>query len=184
LSAATLALAAKNPSGAELIRLNRMLLEETYPVAFAQAALALGSGEANLSRTTVLGRAFVHRIEASECILDDFAVVEDTQHGCVRFTAWSQGSVLPRQYECVQMAPQSSIFTSRAFGKPGYAQLLASADGAILAPAGSTIREGSQDGSEMGAFAREKNPIKERSILIKYQEYMPLGLAPVLVRVT
>ena len=184
LSSATQTLAAKNPSGTELVRLNRMLLEETYPVAFAQAALALGTGEANLTRTTILGRVFVHRIEASECILDDFAVVEDTQHGCVRFTAWSQGSVLPRQYESVQMAPRSSLFTSRAFGNPGYAQLLASADGAILSPAGSTIREGSQDGSEMGAFAREKNPVKERSILIKYREYMPLGLAPVLVRVT
>jgi hypothetical protein len=184
LSAVTLELAAKNPTGPELIRLNRLLLEEAYPVAFAQAALALGSGEANLSRTTVLGRTFVHRIEASECILDDFTVVEDTQHGCVRFTAWSEGSVLPRQYESVQIAPRSSIFTSREFGNPGYGQLLASADAAILTPPGSTIREGSQDGSEMGAFAREKNPIKERSILIKYQEYMPLGLAPVLVRVT
>jgi hypothetical protein len=184
LSLATSGLAAKSPTGAQLIRVNRSLLEEAFPVAFAQAALALGSGEANLTRTTVLGRAFVHRIGASECILDDFTVVEDTQHGCVRFTAWSHGSVLPRPYECVQIAPQSSIFTSRAFGRPGYAQLQASADGAVLTPAGATIREGSQDGSEMGAFAREKNPIKERSILIKYREYMPLGLAPVLVRVT
>ena len=36
----------------------------------------------------------------------------------------------------------------------------------------------------MGAFAREKNPIKERSLLIKYQEFMPLGLVPVVVHVT
>jgi len=184
LSPATLRLAATSPTGPDLIRLNRLLLEEAYPVAFAQAALALGIGEANLSRTTILGRTFVHRIEASECILDDFAVVEDMQHGCVRFTAWSQGSVLPRQYESVRIAAQSSIFTSRAFGHPGYGQLLAPADAAILPPGGGTIIQGAQDGSEMGAFAREQNPIKERSILIKYQEYMPLGLAPVLVRVT
>ncbi len=184
LSPATKQLAAANPTGPNLIRLNRMLLEEAYPVALAQAALALGTGEANLSRCTILGRAFVHRIEASECILDDFTVVEDTQHGCVRFTAWSVCSVLPRQYESVTIPAQASIFTSRAFGQPGYGQLLASADAAILTTAGGTIREGAQDGSEMGAFAREKNPIKERSILIKYQEYMPLGLAPVLVRVT
>ncbi|HME37171.1 MAG TPA: hypothetical protein VKF84_18210 [Candidatus Sulfotelmatobacter sp.] len=188
LSPATMQLAATNPTGKELVRLNRMLLAEAYPVAFAQAALALGSGEVDLSRTTVLGRTFVHRIEASECILDDFAVVEDTQHGCVRFSAWSVGSVLPQQYESVLIAAQSSIFTSREFGQPGYGQLLASADAAILpstdATAGATILQGAQDGSEMGAFAREKNPIKERSILIKYQEYMPLGLAQVLVRVT
>jgi hypothetical protein len=182
----------------DLIQFNRELLEAAFPVALAQAAIALSTGEANLSRTTVLGRMFVHRLEASECILDDFAVVEDSQHGCVRFTAWSMGSVIPRQYESVPISEQSAIFTSREFGEPGYGQLLASADLAILQsnsvsspPAdnttptgGSSILQGAQDGSEMGAFAREKNPIKERSILIKYQEYMPLGLAPVLIRVT
>jgi len=36
----------------------------------------------------------------------------------------------------------------------------------------------------MGAFASEKNPIKERGLLIKYQEYLPAGLIPVLVYVT
>jgi len=184
LSPATLQLAGTNPTGPDLVRLNRALLAEAYPMALAQNALALASGEVVLSRTTVLGGMFAHRLQASECILDDFAVVEDTQHGCVRFSAWAAGSVLPRQYESVQITAASSLFTSRAFGQPGYGQLLASADAAILSPAGASITQGAQDGSEMGAFSREKNPIKERSILIKYREYMPLGLAPVIVRVT
>lgn len=184
LSPATLALLATNPSGSKLAQLNRMLLEEAYPVALGQAALGLGAGEAILSRCTVLGRMFVHRLEASECILNEFAVVDDTQHGCVRFSAWARDSALPRQYESVEISDQSAIFTSRDFGQPGYAQLLASADSAILAPTGATILAGAQNGSEMGAFARDKNPIKDRSILIKYQEYMPLGLVPVLVHVT
>jgi hypothetical protein len=171
-------------TGSELIQFNRQLFEAAFPMALAQAALALGNGEAVLSRTTVLGRAFVHRIEVSECILDDFTVVDDTQHGCVRFTAWPAGSIVPRQYESVQIDVQSPLFASREFGEPGYGQLLASADLAIVSSGGGTIRQGAQDGSEMGAFAREKNPIKESSILIKYQEYMPLGLAPVLIRVT
>jgi hypothetical protein len=184
LSPATLALLATNPSGLKLAELNRRLLEEAYPVALGQAALGLSAGEANLSRCTLLGRAFVHRLEASECVLNEFTVVDDTQHGCVRFSAWAQVSVLPRQYESVEISDQSPIFTSRQFGQPGYGQLSASADAAILAPAGGTILAGAQNGSEMGAFARDKNPIKDRSILIKYQEYMPLGLVPVLVHVT
>jgi hypothetical protein len=166
------------------IQFNRQLLEAAFPLALGQAALALANGEAALGRTTVLGRVFVHRIEASESLLDDFTVVEDTQHGCLRFTAWPAGSLVPRQYECVQIAVQSPLFTSREFGQPGYAQLLASADLAILSTGPGTILQGAQNGSEMGAFAREKNPIKESSILIKYQEYMPLGLSPVLIRVT
>ena len=184
LSPATLALLATNPSGAKLAQLNRMLLEEAYPVALGQAALGLSAGDANLTRCTVLGRAFAHRLKASECILNEFTVVDDTQHGCVRFSAWAQSSLLPRQYESVEISDQSPIFTARDFGQPGYGQLLASADAAILAPTGGTILAGAQNGSEMGAFARDKNPIKDRSVLIKYQEYMPLGLVPVLVHVT
>ena len=82
-----------------------------------------------------------------------------------------------------------ALFTSTDFGQPGYCQLLPTADAAILPPtpappAPPTIRAGAQDGSEMGAFARDMNPIKERGLLIKYQEFMPAGLVPVLVYVT
>jgi len=184
LSPAATDLLRTNPTGANLIKSNRMLLEEAFPAALAQSALAFAGGETNLRRCTVLGRAFVHRLEASECILDDFSVVEDTQHGCVRFTAWAEGSVLPRQYESVEVPARGAVFSSRQFGQPSYAQVLPTANSAIRAPKGGTITEGAENGSEMGAFAREMYPIKERSLLIKYQEFMPLGLVPVVVRVT
>jgi hypothetical protein len=132
--------------------------------------------EVVLSRCTLLGPARVHRMSASECILDGVTNVDDTQHGCVRFTAFATGSVLPRQYESVAIATDAPLFTSRAFGRPGYAQLI---DGAPPA-----VAEGAEDGSEMGAFAREKGPLKERGLLIKYDEYMPVGLTPVLIHVT
>ena len=54
----------------------------------------------------------------------------------------------------------------------------------VSAAAGATISQGAVDGSEMGVFASQKNPIKDRSVLIKYQEYMPLGLNPVIIHVT
>ncbi len=178
-------LATSNPTGADLLKLNRLLLEAAYPVELADLALALTSGRANLSRTTVLGLGALHRLYASECILDDVILVENDQDGCVRFTAWATGSVLPRKYESVEIPPGSPLFTSRDFGQPGYAQLQPNADLAIVSGAeGATISAGAQDGSEMGVFAREKNPVKERSLLIKYQEYMPLGLTPVLIYVT
>jgi hypothetical protein len=154
----------------------------------ADQALNLISGQAQLTRCTVLGPAAVHRLYASDCILDDVMLVDNTQDGCVRFSAWATGSVLPRQYESVEVDPTSPLFVSRAFSRPGYAQLLRSVDNTIIfgstsAP-GVTISAGAEDGSEMGAFAREKNPIKQRSLLIKYQEFMPLGLVPVLIDVT
>ncbi|PZV11714.1 MAG: hypothetical protein DCF22_13825 [Leptolyngbya sp.] len=150
-----------------------------------QEVITLNSGMVNLTRCTILGRATVHQLEASECILNDVVTVENYQQGCVRFTAWAKGSTLPRPYESVETASKAPVFTSRRFGQPGYAQLQLGADAAIIAgQAGATIIMGAQDGSEMGAFAREKNPIKERSLRIKYEEYMPLGLIPVMIYVT
>jgi hypothetical protein len=135
----------------------------------------------------VLGGISVHRLRVSESILQGIAKVDDTQHGCVRFTAWTIGSILPEKYESVVISAQAVLFTSTDFGNPGYCQLLATADTAILRSTNgiqNTISGGSQDGSEMGAFARERNAIKERGLLIKFQEFMPIGLVPVIVHVT
>jgi hypothetical protein len=180
------------PSGfsAPAPQLNRLLLEDAFPRELADAALSFYDGDINLSRCTVMGRVAVHQLVASECILDDLAEVDDTQNGCVRFTAWAVGSALPRQYECVQIAQGASLFTSTDFGQPGYGQLLPTVDAAIIPAAGAatpvtpTIAAGAQNGSEMGAFASQLSPIKVRGLLIKYQEFMPAGLVPVLVYVT
>ena len=72
--------------------------------------------------------------------------------------------------------PGAPLFTSTAFGEPGYGQLLEAADRAIAGgPAGVTITAGAESGSEMGAFSSGLAPIKENGLLIKYGEYMPLG---------
>ncbi len=174
------------------IRSNRILLESAYPTELADLVLAFDNGLAELNRTTLLGPASVHRLKASDSILDDVVLVENYQDGCVRFSAWATGSVIPRQYESVQIAPAAPLFTSRFYGNPGYAQLLEGVDQEIIPPpanASATISAGSiaagaQNGSEMGAFSSLRNPIKEQSILLKYQEFMPLGLSPVLIHVT
>jgi len=142
----------------------------------ADAALAIDTGMTNLSAVTILGKARLHRVEATTSIFHDVVTVADHQHGCVRFSALPIASVVPRPYECVSIGPDEPLFASRSFGQPGYAQLLASADPGVAS--------GAEDGSELGAFWRDKNPIKERSLLLKYQEYMPIGLAPVLIYVT
>lgn len=130
---------------------------------------------AEIQRSTILGKVSVHHIEADAAILHDVTTVADNQQGCVRFSAWSTGSFLPKRYESVEIDPGTPLFTSLRFGHPGYAQLTATSG---------PIAEGADDGSEMGAFSREKNAIKERGLRIKYKEYMPFGLALVIVYVT
>jgi len=156
-------------------------------------ALRFSDGTVQLSRCTVLGPTVLHRADVSESILRDIAQVDDTQDGCVRFSAWAGGSTLPRKYESVSIPAGAGLFTSTDFGQPGYAQLLASADAAILPgqPAQTTpgappptIVAGAADGSEMGCFAREKVPQKLRGLLLKFREYMPAGLEPVPIVVT
>ena len=92
--------------------------------------------------------------------------------------------MLPRKYECVRVTPHAPLFITRRFGEAHYAQLDPGCDAAIVG--GSTagppsIRAGSHDGSEMGAFCRDLAAVKERSLLIKLKEYLPVGLTPVLV---
>ncbi len=172
-------------SAAEMLELNRRLLEDAYPEELADAVLVFSAGLTELERCTLFDVAYLHRLEASECILNDWITVEDSQGGCVRFSAWADGSVLPRRYESVRIMPHAALFESRVFGDPHYAQLLSSADAAIIAPSPhDTIRRGAQNGSEMGALASEIYPIKEDSLLIKLNEYMPVQLVPVLINVT
>jgi hypothetical protein len=143
-------------------------------------ALQTEAGTVSLARSTVLGRAAVHRLDASECILDDIATADDTQHGCVRFCAYAQGSALHAPYRSVTVPPRGPILVSRRFGTPSYARLRRLADTAIIKPqTGDTILGGAQNGSEMGAFSAEGIALKKRGLAIKFEEYAPLGVYPV-----
>jgi hypothetical protein len=190
LSAETRRLLGQSPPMQPAPEANRLLLEDAYPLELADAALAFGDGELDLERCTVLGRLVAHRLQASECILHELAAVDDTQHGCVRFSAWAQGSKLPGKYESVTVPQFAPLFVSTDFGHPAYAQLLPTVDQQRLPPPKpgltpqNTISAGAEDGSEMGAYARDKNPIRAKALLLKLAEYMPAGLAPVIVNVT
>jgi hypothetical protein len=181
---ATAAAVASPPTGAELAALNRQLLTEAYPLALADAAIATAAGLAELTRCTLLGVSYLHRLECSESVLDDVARVENAQDGCVRFSAWATDSALPRRYESVQIAAGAPVMVSRRYGEWGYAQLHDGADSAIRSSntgGPPSLLTGSHDGSEMGVFCRDAAAIKDRSLLIKLQEFLPVGLSPVLI---
>jgi hypothetical protein len=186
LLASTVSAAEAAPTGAALARVNRELLAEAYPLALADLAVGTGEGSVSLTRSTVLGLIHVHRLDASESILGEVATAEDTQDGCVRFSAWSSGSVLPRRYECAEIPAQAPLFVSRRYGEAAYCELSGSADDLIVSAttaAAPSILTGAENSSEMGAFAAAGAPVKERSLLVKYAEYMPAGIIPVPVHV-
>ncbi|MEK6675539.1 MAG: hypothetical protein AABZ47_07785 [Planctomycetota bacterium] len=148
-------------------------------------AITAAEAELSLTRSTILGRVATRRISASESILCGLANAAHAQSGCVRFCAYVDGSRLHQPYESVGIRERAAIFRSRRFGDPDYAQLSPLADREIISgEPGAGILAGAQDGSEIGAFAREKNPIKERGLRTKLNEFMPVGLTPVLIYVT
>jgi len=164
---------------------NRRLLEEAFPVALGTAALAVADASVLLDRVTVIGRVAAHRLRAADSIVTGFAGVDDRQDGWVRTSAYALGSAIPAPDQSAVITAGAPIFASDRYGQPGYAQLLETADSAIIGgDAGASICAGAGNGSELGAFCANLSPVREQALLIKYAEYMPLGLTPVIVHVT
>ncbi len=187
LDAETLALyeRAATLDGPATARLNRGLLDGAFPLALRLAAIAVADAEVTLERVTVLGALAVQRLSASDTILSGLSVAEDTQAGCIRFSAVASASRIAREYRSLRIEPAAGIFASEAFGEPAYGQLLESADGAILeSGGGGSLLRGAESGAQMGAYSAELEALKEQALLSKYMEYMPLGMTPVVVHVT
>jgi hypothetical protein len=137
-----------------------------------------------LERVTVLGSVYAEVLNASDSILTDLAVAEDLQSGCIRFTRYQLGSTLPRRFQCIPSEDQESscisaagcfapIYNSRRFGRPDYLQL------ATACP--SVLFTASDAGAEIGAFASQLNPIRLQNLRQKLQEFMPVGLTPIII---
>jgi len=147
----------------------------------------LTAGSVQLERVTVLGGISCEVLNASECLLNDIAMVENQQSGCVRFTRYEKGSVLPRRYQCVPSDAQvatcippsrcfAPLFNSLRFGRPDYVQLAAACPPEIL--------NASEARAEVGAFASMLNPIRLNNLVIKLQEFMPVSLSAVIIAET
>jgi len=171
--------------GAPRAWLNRLLLEDAYPLALAPAACAVAEATVQLNRVTVLGRVVAHRLHATDSILWGFTLVEDLADGCFRYSAALDGSRLPPGFNSAWLSGGAALFTSTAFGQPGYGQLLDTADQAIVGGMpGRSLLGGSSTGAQLGAFPAQGGPAKERALRVKYNEYLPLGLVPAIVHVT
>ena len=169
-------------------QLNLGVLQDAYPVALAPAAIAVSAALVTLERVTVLGRLVAERLECTDSILAGFTAVADTSDGAVATSAYLGGSALPPTARSAPVLAAAGLFESTDFGHPGYGRLLETADAAIASGGGATgtasILTGAVSGSEMGAYSSDLNLLREQALLVKYGDYMPLGLEPVIVHVT
>jgi hypothetical protein len=91
----------------------------------------------------------------------------------VRFCHLPAGARTPRRYRCQPATATDAprvrpTFTSLRYGDPGYGQLDRSA-----AP---EIRQGADDGSELGVFHGLSQPQRETNLSVRLAEYAPFGL--------
>ena len=97
--------------------------------------------------------------------------IERVQKGCLSFCWVPPGSITPRCYRCQppdeQVGPRP-VFTSLAWGDAAYAQL------GTRCPA--EIREGAEDGGEMGAFRHLQQTQKSARLRRNLPEYLRLSL--------
>jgi len=97
--------------------------------------------------------------------------VERKQEGCVRFSFVPVGSLVPKRFRCVPDDAHPDVlphFTSLRYGDPGYAQLRSATD--------LSIREGADDGGEMGVMHPLYQPQREANLRIRLDEFLRFGL--------
>jgi hypothetical protein len=136
------------------------------------------------SGITVFGRTRVESIAGSGGIFVHALIDHDVQRGCIKFSYFSgePDDQLPQNHACVKgitaVEGEEALlrFTSEFFGDPAYAQLSGTAD--------FRIRERGPNDDEMGAFGFLLEAHKWRNLQIRFREFMPVGIRPLLIPAT
>lgn len=136
--------------------------------------------------STVIGKIHAHAMPLiSNCILDAALAPGDTwtspvraerrQIGCVRFSVTPPDAVTPRRHRCLpdlaplaQKAWAQPLFNDRRYGRPAYLQL---SSGGFPG-----IATGADDDGEMGAYHKLFAPQRLANLLLRLDEYLPVGL--------
>jgi hypothetical protein len=140
------------------------------PAAGWGAALSFGGltcfGPLRVAAVGGLGGIFTQRFE-----------VLDNQHGCIKWTAFSgDADRVPPNHFCVFADSARIVFTSEHFNDPGYAQLARETD--------RRVRERGPDDDAMGAFGFTLEAHKWTNLQVRWREFMPVGVRPLVVPVT
>jgi hypothetical protein len=168
------------------VSISDSIVDAGQPAGVAYAALDGAAAGAPLSalRVTMIGKARATQLVlASDAIFvaslstgDTWAapVLADRRSvGCARFSYFPPGARTPRRYQCQPAAGADPIvtqpvFASLRFGDPGYCQLSARTP--------REIRNGAEDGGEMGAFQSLAQARRETNLRARLAEHLRFGI--------
>jgi hypothetical protein len=156
---------------------------DTTGVVYSGLAITEPGGQFNLINTTLRGKVHAVIINASNSIFHSElspvdvwtapVIAEQLQHGCIRFSYLPPGAKLPRLYQCQPETPELAntvkpVFTSEVYGDAGYCQL--------STYCAEQIKQGADDGAEMGVFHNLYQPQREQNLQARLDEYLRFGL--------
>lgn len=147
------------------------------------AALELPDTHLTVDRCTLVGATKTGELSASNSLFTGAVTVSRRQQGCVRFCFLSPKSQTPRRYRCqpdlavaglpptlakTELVRVSPSFTATSFGHPAYLQLRQSTP--------PEIRQGAEDGAEMGVWNLLQQPQRAANLRQAVDEYLRFGL--------
>lgn len=156
--------------------------DNTFAVSGATDPVAGWGAPMHLDRATFFGRVRVEEIDGRGGIWTQQLEVHNNQVGCIKYSYFADDSGpkpdnrLPQNHVCVSGSDAGLRFTSDWFRDPAYGQIARSSDFRIL--------ERGPDDDQMGAFGFLLESHKWRNLHIRYREFMPVGVRPLLVAVT
>jgi hypothetical protein len=175
-------------SGAS-VAITNSIVDATHEsgVAFAAIDGVAGGGALSVTSSTIIGKVHTSSLDlASNAIfLASLASLatgdgwqapvwsDRRQQGCVRFCYLPLASRVPRRYRCQPTADATAAtlrpsFTSVRYGEPGYCQLSRNCP--------VEIRQGADDGSEIGVFRDLFQAQRESNLRIRLAEYSRFDL--------
>jgi hypothetical protein len=130
-----------------------------------------------LDCVTFFGRVRVEEMSGRGGIFRDRLEVHDNQLHCLKYCYFSgDHDRLPKNHACVSGPSALLAFTSVIFGEPGYAQLTFGSDEAI--------RTRGPQSDAMGAFNFLLEAHRWTNLQIRFREFMPVGIKPLLIPLT
>jgi hypothetical protein len=150
---------------------------EVYAVTSASDPVDGWGPPCQVRGATFYGRMRAEQISGSGGIWVHRLEVHNNQRGCIKRSYFSgDGDRLPPHHACVEGSDAALRFTSEWFSDPGYGQIRRCSDDRIL-------KTGPQD-DEMGAFGFLLNTHRLINLTIRFREFMPVGIRPLLIFAT
>jgi hypothetical protein len=123
---------------------------------------------------TFFGTMRVREISGKSCIWVHSLQVLNNQTGCIKYSYFSDvNDRLPQHHACVKGTEARLHFVSEIFGQAAYGQLARITD--------FRIRERGINDDAMGAFGLLFEAHKWRNLQIRFREFMPVGIRPLII---